>query len=383
MQNDPYIFADLLAKYLRNELTASEHEQFEAILQQNELYKQTLHSFKDTSRAQQEIDFMSNIDKEDAWEKIMKRKKTKNHYKFFVTASIAATLIFLFSVFWQRSVEENQIPFEEQMVKVEYDASPARSQAHLIMSNGRVIDLDGSSKKLTEEGGTYINVEKEEMEYLSAIKLPSQGLVYNTLKVPSSGTYRLKLADGTTVWVNSLTELRFPVQFGSRERRVYLSGEAYFEVSKDQSRPFRVVMDGTEVEVLGTQFNVKSYGKATATTLLEGAVKVLHNKKSIVLVPGQEAKSIDNEIQVNAANVIKATAWKNNIFYFEGEGIREIMDEISRWYNVEISYRGEIPNDGYKGIVKRDVNLSEVLEMLSFISGLKFEISERSVIVRA
>lgn len=383
MQKQPYELADLITKYLINKLTEDEALQLQALLDQNEDYDEFLESFRHKDLAQEEIDFIARLDVDEAWAKVNKKKSRRFTFKSYSKSiSIAATLLIAFLVLWQTSYKRKILVEPKSGTIVKHDLPPASNQAYLILSNGEVIYFDDHEHSYDANDGSIFKSVGGELDFSKESNLRAANISYYTLKVPSSGTFRLKLPDGTAVWLNSKSELRFPEEFSKEERKVYLSGEAYFEVAHNSFKPFKVVLKQSEVEVLGTHFNVKSYHGEVFTTLLEGSVKIIQENEEILLMPGEEAHNNEKGIKVKAVDISKAIAWKENLFYFEGETIYEIMDEISRWYDVEIKYEGNVPQDRYKGTVKRHAKLSEVLEMLHFISGIKFEISERSVRVK-
>lgn len=176
--------------------------------------------------------------------------------------------------------------------------------------------------------------------------------------------------------------MKFPVQFSGNERRVYLEGEAYFEVAKDASRPFVVEAGGNSIKVLGTHFNVNSYSKAVKTTLVEGKVEVSNGETSALLLPGESALSTDQSVKKSKSDFRKELAWKNNEFYFKGDNIASIAAELSRWYDLDVSFIGHIEFDkGYSGSIERNVNLSQVLEMLRYVSHLDFDVDGKKLTI--
>jgi ferric-dicitrate binding protein FerR (iron transport regulator) len=194
-------------------------------------------------------------------------------------------------------------------------------------------------------------------------------VAYNTITTPKGGQYQLVLADGSRIWLNAATSLRFPVAFPGKERRVELAGEGYFEVAHHADQPFDVVIAGMEVQVLGTHFNINSYAdeESVKTTLLEGSVlvKAKNIKKEAVIMPGQQSILSANELTVDKnADVDEAVAWKNGLFQFSGADISTIMRQIGRWYNVEASFAGDARSIQISGKVSRNLNLSQIIEVL-------------------
>lgn len=199
--------------------------------------------------------------------------------------------------------------------------------------------------------------------------------------VPKAGSYMIVLEDGTKVWLNASTQLSYPAHFEADQRLVSLSGEAYFEVAKDAKRPFRIEANGTTIEVLGTTFNVSAYQNEVSTSLVEGSVRVRKADKVSIIKPGQQATTLQgNDIQVRDADLAKNTAWQRDEFYFDGSNFEEVVQQVSRWYNVDFEHAESINSDStYKGTISRKSRLSEVLQILSVATGRKFDIVGRKV----
>ena len=214
--------------------------------------------------------------------------------------------------------------------------------------------------------------------------------ITNTINTPRGGQYKINLPDGTKVWLNAASSLTYPSQFTAKERRVELSGEAYFEVasqvltnSKGNSKiPFIVKTQNQEVEVIGTHFNVKAYNddNDSETTLLEGKVKVVGYSNGVksneekILNVGQSAIWNNGKIVIEAVNTEKAIAWKDGKFAFSGENIKDLMSNISRWYNVEVAYDGDVSEVNFEGSISRYETISEVLRKLELTGTVHFKI---------
>nr|WP_281358878.1 FecR family protein [Sphingobacterium prati] len=201
------------------------------------------------------------------------------------------------------------------------------------------------------------------------------------LTTPLGGMYQITLPDGTKVWLNAASSLKYPMSFAKNERKVILLGEAFFEVTKDNSRPFKVLSKGQEIEVLGTAFNVNAYPENTMikTTLITGKVKLSNDNHAtlpIYLKPGQQSANT-NSGNIRVANVDTApfTAWKDGLFYFDETPLPDALQQIGRWYNVEVRYKAEVPQTHFYGRIKRSKPLREVLEVLEE-GGLHFELSK-------
>ncbi|EFK58616.1 FecR domain-containing protein [Sphingobacterium spiritivorum] len=243
------------------------------------------------------------------------------------------------------------------------DIMPGSSYAVITYPNGK--------RKTTVDSGTDQNLSSS----------AEKGLL--TIEVPKAGKYKLTLNDGTNVWLNSSSVLSYPTVFDSDQRIVKLSGEAYFDVAKDTDRPFRIELNGSVIEVLGTSFNVNAYTDEISTSLVEGKVKIITGQKETFLSPGNEALIKGNDVAVAPADIQKNTAWQRDEFYFDSDNLSEIIKEVARWYDVEIVNAGSLTvNTTYKGAISREAKLSEVLNILSSATQRRFEIDGRKVIVK-
>lgn len=263
------------------------------------------------------------------------------------------------------------------------DLNPGTNKATLTLDNGKVIQLSDDKKgividatALTYNDGTAIQAPE---------KAPSEN--YQTISTPNGGTYQVRLPDGTMVWLNAASSLRFPLKFSGRDRQVELTGEAYFEVAKNKSMPFKVKTDQQELQVLGTHFNISGYTdeSATRTTLLEGSVQLKsRNSKSetVVLIPGQQSVLTPRDLQVRKVDAEAVVSWKNGFFRFDDEDLESIMQKVSRWYNAEVIFKNErLKKELFAGIISRDTKVSELLKMLGQAGEVKFKIDNNKIIV--
>ena len=215
-------------------------------------------------------------------------------------------------------------------------------------------------------------------------KLKGGETLYNTLATPRGGQYQVCLPDGSRVWLNAESSLRYPTAFTGKDREVQLTGEAYFEVAADKSRPFLVKAGSTETRVLGTHFDIMSYADEgpVRTTLLEGAVRMEQGTHSALLQPGEQAQ-LDNEkggIVTHLVNTRAVVAWKDGYYYFDRTPMQSVMRQIARWYDVDIVYQGAAPVDEFVGKIPRTAYVSEVLHIMELI-GIRFKIEGRKIIV--
>lgn len=266
---------------------------------------------------------------------------------------------------------------------------PGGNRAILTMAGGMVISLTNASNGLLANTGqgSVVKTSNGQIRYntLSKLARGNKDEGYNTLSTPKGGEYQVVLADGTKVWLNAASSISYPVAFNGTERHVKLSGEAYFEVAKNKRKPFYVSINNVQVRVLGTHFNIAAYNDESdiTTTLLEGSVLVTKNKSQSLIKPGQQA-AINNgsdKIDVSEANINNTMAWKNGYFVFDDENIADIMKKVSRWYDVDVEYRGTFNNQKFGGIYYRSKGINELLQYLEKIGSVHFNIEGRRIIV--
>ena len=261
---------------------------------------------------------------------------------------------------------------------IKKDIAPAANGALLTLSDGRTILLDSSKTNIDLEGvGSLTNADGT-LSYHPTNNKRRDVTEMNTLTTPQGKQYKLRLPDGTRVWLNAGSSIQYPVAFTGKYRQVTLSGEAYFEVVHDASQPFRVNAGAQKIEDIGTAFNISAYkGYNVKTTLIEGSVSVKAevDTAAVILQPGQQAVGT-NTIKVLTADTEAAAAWKNGYFIFNDASISSIMHEIERWYNVKVFFAPEVPKDlKFGGIISRKKNISAVLKMMETTGKIRFELS--------
>ena len=270
---------------------------------------------------------------------------------------------------------------------------PGSNKAVLTLADGTQVILDSTASGAVSQQGNMkvLKLNAGELAYEAAANSSidlNPEILYNVITTPKGGQYQVVLADGSKVWLNAGSSLRFPTSFkGSNERLVTLTGEAYFEVAKNQAMPFRVsISNGEQVEVLGTHFNIMAYSDEanSRTTLLEGSVKIKNGTAERIIKPGQQAvmNSDGKTAILDNVNIDHEVAWKNGLFDFENDNLQDIMRQLSRWYDAEIVYTGSIPQGHYVGAIRRQSNISEVLKMLELAGDVDFSISGDKIIVK-
>lgn len=269
---------------------------------------------------------------------------------------------------------------------VENILAPGENRATLTLADGSKIVLDKARRGALAQQGPVkiIKLRNGELAY-TAGRGDTGEVLYNTVTTPKGGQYQLVLADGSKVWLNAASSLRFPASFAGNTRVVELTGEGYFEVAKNPSRPFHVRLNGMDVQVLGTQFNVNGYQDETEmrTTLLEGKVRVTSGHKNRVLRPGEQCSVNEKgNVQVMAnVNTDEAVAWKNGLFYFKSADIRTVLRQVSRWYDVDFVYQGKIKAH-FSGQISRNVNADELLKILELTGKVHFVVNGRKITVK-
>lgn len=267
------------------------------------------------------------------------------------------------------------------------DAAPGRHQAILTLGNGDTVVLDQvQNGVVAQQGATSIRkVDSSLLAYDTYNETPVSGNTYNILTTPLGGTFHVKLPDGSQVWLNAGSSIRYPVPFTGAQREVTLTGEAYFEIVHNAAMPFRVLSAAVLTEDLGTTFNIMAYDDEPAlkTTLLEGSVLVHSQQQKALLEPGQQAitsREKGQQLSVQSVDTDDVVAWKNGEFSFSHNSIYEIMRQVARWYKVEVSFEGA--HDAYlSGNISKSVHLSEVLRMLELAGEVKFKIQDNKVTV--
>jgi transmembrane sensor len=259
---------------------------------------------------------------------------------------------------------------------------PGKKQARLILSNGSTVVLGQQENLIIEEGEIKMKLENKSLDYTG---VSSKQVYWHRIEVPRGGTYFLKLPDGTSVWLNAESTMEFPTAFNGTERVVSIKGEAYFEVAKDALKPFLVKVDGTTVEAIGTAFNINTHWKTgqVKTILTEGKIKVSDGESMQYVNAGHATLSGNGLIRVEKADTEEALAWRDGYFYFDGKNLKEIMEEISRWYNVELDFKTETHNETYKGGIKRTESIESVCTMLEGLTSFDLEVKNRTLLVRS
>ncbi|MGE7777658.1 FecR family protein [Chitinophaga sp. NPDC101104] len=296
----------------------------------------------------------------------------------------AAAVLFLAGLGIWKGTRTAQEPLANVQEEVANDVMPGGEKAVLTLSNGRQIVLDSAANGLlAQQGGTSVNkLSNGQLVYDGEDNREGE-IVYNTMTTPRGGQYRLTLPDGTKAWLNSASSITFPTAFAGASRSVTITGEVYLEVAKDEKMPFTVKANGVDIAVLGTHFNVSAYPEdgAVRTTLLEGKVKVSTAAGSRTIAPGEQAQAGNGRLDVHQhVNLDQVMGWKNGRFVFEGEPIARVMNQLSRWYDVEVGDIEQVDDRFYLDL-PRSKKLSDVLKALELTGKVKFKIEGKKIVV--
>lgn len=296
-------------------------------------------------------------------------------------AAAAVVILVSISVFYLIKPKSHGDRLQVVQQNDPHDISPGGNRAVLVLADGSQVLLDSiANGMITQQGGVkVIKLKSGELAY-DFSGGDAQSVSYNSIRTPRGGQYQITLADGSRVWLNSMSSIRFPTSFHGNERIVEITGEAYFEVAKDASRPFHVKAENLDVEVLGTHFNISAYSddESLKTTLLEGSVKVSNGNANVTLKPGQQVGALSKGGglgKVKTADLAEVMAWKNHEFLFNETGLGDALRELSRWYDFEPVVEGNISPTYLYGSISRDKKLSEVLKIME-ATGLQFRIEK-------
>ena len=336
----------------------------------------------------QSVDFPTERQEKASWQNVLERSglaRRRQVIRIRYWSAAAAVLLLVGvggSYYFSRPAPGPATP-----LIVKADVRPGSEKAILTLADGKTISLtDVPNGQLAIQGQVTINKTGDgQIEYQGTGQ--EAVLSMNNVATPRGGQYHLVLADGSKVWLNAASSIQYPVAFSGKERRVVVTGEAYFEVAPDKSKPFRVEAGDQTIDVLGTSFNVNVYADEPVhkTTLLSGSVKVANRQQQLVLTPGEQARSSDQKALTRSDKVDLEDVmdWKKGDFVFNNEDLSSIMRKIARWYDVDISYQGSPGPLHFDGIVSRTKNISSVLQIMEATGKIHFQIEKRRLMVIA
>jgi len=388
----------LLKLYLKDQISPEESEEFWRLLETNEnerviseelqlLWEQ---SAKDSTALPDKVwkqKMQALLDETPSASSVTYSKTPLRYFRKW-TAIAAALLLLLgisiYFIFKYPTKTEHKISKVQLPQKVQ-DIKPGGNKAILTLANGAQIVLDSMANgAVAQQGNTKIlKLTKGKLAYNTTGE-GLENVSYNTLTTPRGGKYEITLPDGSNVWLNTASSIKFPTTFVGNKREVSISGEAYFEIALDRSKPFIVKVGNMKIEVLGTHFDIMAYAneKSAKTTLLEGAVKVNEGNANVLLKPGQQAQvNAKGEIKlISGVDTDKAIAWKNDLFSFDRDNIESVMHKLSRWYDVDVVIQGDIRKH-FSGTLPMNVNVSTVFKVLEETGGIHFKVVNKKIIV--
>ncbi|WP_427874762.1 FecR family protein [Flavobacterium sp. MMS24-S5] len=309
-----------------------------------------------------------------------------------VAAAASIALLFGVGIFYFTKSEVGVEQENIQVVEKPKEIAPGGNRGILTLSNGKQIVLSDISSKdiIAKEDQDEVTIKMDANGVITYVINPNADASeedansFNTLSTPTGGQYNIVLADGTKVFLNAVSSIKYPTQFNGDQRIVELEGEAYFEVAKNKSKPFLVKSANQTIEVLGTHFNVHAYNNESVvkTTLLEGSVAVSSKNQKAILKPGQQSNISESssKIAVKEVDTEAAIAWKNGRFKFDNADLKSVMKQLERWYGIKVEYRGDVSDVRFNGGTFRNKNLSEVLKVLE-LSNIKFKVEGKTIIV--
>ena len=345
-----------------------------------------LKEFATVYQKRMNIDF--NRDKKEEFARLENTIQERKSRRMTLRWSVAASVILFIGLFVGRMVNEWR-NLDEMRMLAETERIVPGVKAELILSTGERVVLNQQCVSI--EGVNETGIQNDSVTGLNytTAKVQGEGMIYNTMRIPVGGFYQLALSDGSKVWLNSMTEFRFPVAFTGEERKVYLTGEAYFEVAPNSKHPFIVVTEeGMEVKVYGTEFNMSTYQHGVVqTVLVSGKVGIRVNAtgKEVMLAPRQMAEYSEKTgmVRVEDTDPYRYIAWKDGEFVFERETIEEIMERLGRWYDVKVFYENEsLKQKRFTGVISRYEDIEQVLRLIEGPATLRFEVKGNVVTVK-
>ena len=377
---------ELIAEYSAVTISSADAELLRKMLEEDTNARCLFREIRETEKVLKSVQVQERIDPQKSWERIEASLivRPRRRQRLFWTIGIAASvvLMLMFTSPFSRQVEQC-VPLVEQA-----NIAPGGVKAMLRYENGETIDLTSltSSRIVTSDGSVLVNDSVKGLCYDRG-ELENQPMKYHTLTVPAGGEYHFTLADGTRVWVNSASEVRFPNCFSGERREIYVKGEVYLEVACDEIHPFVVHAGENEVRVLGTRVNLTAYPdeQKVITTLVEGSVEFRNDQSSIRLKPGEQSvlDQLINKLEKQKVDVSIYTSWVSGTYEYERMPLLDITRQLSRWYDIQFIFEAEEFRDHpFTGIVKRDQSLEEVLLIIEKTTNIRFEISERTIIIK-
>lgn len=397
MKENPYKNLDdqagriayLIAGFIRNTLSEQEHNELDDWVNESDANMLLFEELTDEQNLKENLEWMDGVNSAKAFENLQQSgafqlDQQKKHYGAFWLVAASVSLVIALWFLLQNKGKEEILPFDKES-QTSVALQPGSNKAVLTLADGKQVDLAIAPDRLIQLTGTS-HVQKPadgELVYGTG-SISDVDTGYHTLSTPTGGQFKLTLPDGTRVWLNAATTLRYPAVFNSKERVVSLQGEAYFDVARNESLPFRVLLnENAGVTVLGTEFNIRNYQNDSASdiSLVEGKVSVRSNNNAVSLEPGTQASIKGNSVHKNSTiDLEEVTAWKDGLFVFHDATIETIMKQVERWYDAEVVYESEI-RQLFNATIQRNEPLPKLLHLLELTGHVHFKIKNKTIYV--
>lgn len=394
MNNTEYhiYIAELISKLITGRISPAEQQRLDIWIAESDENKALFEQLSNAELLQSEIDHTTIRPHEEAWQQLQSRLNLDTPVRdisFKKWLRVAAAVLVVGISAWliyrpyQQSANKNNMLAKLPGAKTLLPAGTPH--AMLILGNGQKIVLNQNKLTLHEKNGTTISNNSNVISYEAGNSDAATGeIVYNTIVVPRGAEYQLTLADGSKVWMNAASTLKYPTRFTGSTREVYLTGEAYFEVAHNAEKPFKVRTDKSAISVLGTHFNVMAYAdeETYKTTLLQGSVSVATPAGERIIKPGQQdivkkdgSQAVTDDIDIN-----EETAWKNGLFFFKDADIKNIMRKAARWYDLNVVYEGPAPDILFNGRMSRKVDFNGLVTILKY-AGFHIKVEGKTITI--
>ena len=376
----------LIVKALNGELEGTEEQKLKEWLDESEENKVLYLRVQMRKNRDQRLEVIRKLNKREAWKRIDHGTREHKYFIFkwiYRGVAVAIPMILLFSLYYNKLDR-----IDRELVKQEQrEIHPGEMKAELILANCQCLVIDARKENSIESELEGVRILKENRGIRYECEDLEREIPFHELRVPRGGEYSITLEDGTEVYFNSETKFRYPVKFGERERKVFLEGEAYFKVKREENRPFSVEMGGNCIEVLGTEFNVRYYPEENKqiTTLVSGKVKFIsEGNKSLVLSPGEQAVlTHEGILSCTSVDVTLYTAWKDGNFVFRKQRLEEVLKTLARWYDVDVFYEDVSRKDvEFTGNIERFERFEEIIDLLRMTGDTDFEVKGKNIFVR-
>lgn len=382
-----YRISRLIVKQQLEGISTQESEELNLWIQESEANAQLYRKIKKGESRSQRDSYVNRLDNKKAWQHVEKELGLNKRRPVWRSRMLKIAAVVSFGILvGSLAYFSNMEIFQDREQVAELKIVPGSTKAVLQLHNGELVQLEEQqSDSIAFIDGTIISNKNGKIEYLAQTNAKVETLT-NTITIPVGGEYQLTLADGTRVWLNSQSEIKYPVQFVGNNRRVDIKGEVYFDVAHNKEKPFIVGVKDVEIEVLGTEFNIEAYEDQTSvvTTLVEGSVKLSKADEQVIIKPNQQASISEGERSFKLTDVEAKNyaLWKDGVFYFEEANLSTIMEKLERWYDIKVFYKNQsIQNSRFSVEMKRYEDISKILEIIEMTQTVSFEIKDNVVIV--